>query len=58
MSQVRFGKMASTGDVVVDTMVKASFDAINVTPIVETLEHGPINILENKITEVAGTFCK
>ena len=48
--------MTTTGAGAVDTMVKARFDTTNFTRIVGAPEHGPINILKDEITKVAGTF--
>ena len=48
--------MSTTGAAAVDAMVKACFDATNFTRIVGAPEHGPIDILEDEITEVAATF--
>ena len=45
--------MSTTG---ADEMVKARFDTTNFTRIVGAPEHGPIDILEDKITKVAATF--
>ena len=48
--------MSTTGAAAVNAMVKARFDATNFTRIVGAPEHGPINILEDKIAKVAATF--
>ena len=48
--------MSTTGAAAVDVMVKARFDATNFTRIVGAPEHGPIDILEDKIAKVAATF--
>ena len=48
--------MSTTGAAAIDAMVKARFDATHFTCIVGALEHGPIDILEDKIAKVAATF--
>ena len=37
-------------------MVKARFDETTFTPIDSSLDHGPINILEDEIAKVVATF--
>ena len=55
MSQER-SNMSTTGAAAVDAMVNAWFDATNFIRIVGAPEHGPIDILEEKIAKVAATF--
>ena len=48
--------MSTTGAAAVDAMVKARLDTTNFTRIVGATEHGPIDILEDKIAKVAAMF--
>ena len=48
--------MTTTGAAAVDAMVKAWFDTTNFTRILGAPEHGPINILKDKLAKVVATF--